>query len=39
MLADPLFRRALVVTIVYFAVTTAAKLALGLVMALLLARP
>lgn len=39
MLADPLFWRALAVTVVYFTLTTAAKLALGLGMALLLARP
>jgi len=39
MLADPMFWRALAVTVVYFAVTTGAKLALGLGMALLLARP
>ena len=39
MLGDPLFWRALAVTIVYFLVTTTAKLALGLGMALLLARP
>ena len=39
MLADTRFWYALVVTIVYFAVTTGAKLALGLGMALLLVRP
>jgi ABC-type sugar transport system permease subunit len=39
MLGDAEFWRALAVTLVYFAVTTAAKLALGLGMALLLARP
>src|SRR5256714_14993024 len=39
MLGDPLFWWALAVTIVYFLVTTTAKLALGLGMALLLARP
>lgn len=39
MLADPFFWRALATTVVYFAATTAAKLALGLAMALLLARP
>ena len=39
MLADSRFWYALAVTIVYFAVTTGAKLALGLGMALLLTRP
>ena len=39
MLGDVMFWRALAVTGVYFAVTTGAKLALGLGMALLLARP
>jgi multiple sugar transport system permease protein len=39
MLGDALFWRALAVTVVYFAVTTAAKLALGLGMALSLMRP
>src|SRR2546426_1622938 len=39
MVGDPAFRYALAVTVVYFAITTAAKLALGLGMALLLARP
>ena len=39
MLAEPFFWRAVAVTAVYFAVTTAAKLALGLAMALLLLRP
>ena len=39
MLADIFFWQALLTTVVYFAVTTAAKLALGLAMALLLARP
>ena len=39
MLADARFWYALAVTIVYFAVTTGAKLALGLGMALLLTRP
>ena len=39
MLADPMFGRALAVTGVYFAVTTGAKLVLGLGMALLLAQP
>ena len=39
MLADAMFWRALAVTGVYFAVTTGAKLVLGLGMALLLARP
>jgi ABC-type sugar transport system permease subunit len=39
MVSDAWFWRALAVTIVYFFVTTAAKLALGLGMALLLARP
>lgn len=38
MVADARFWRALVVTVVYFAVTTGAKLALGLGMALLLTR-
>lgn len=39
MLADPFFWRATATTIVYFLVTTGAKLALGLGMALALARP
>ena len=39
MLAEPIFWRAVATTIVYFVVTTAAKLALGLGMALLLRRP
>jgi ABC-type sugar transport system permease subunit len=39
MLADTFFWQALLTTVVYFVVTTAAKLALGLAMALLLARP
>jgi ABC-type sugar transport system permease subunit len=39
MLHEPFFWQALAMTIVYFLVTTAAKLALGLGMALLLARP
>ena len=39
MLGDALFWRAIAVTVVYFLVTTGAKLALGLGMALLLARP
>ncbi len=39
MLADPFFWRALATTVVYFVLTTAAKLALGVGMALLLARP
>jgi multiple sugar transport system permease protein len=39
MLADLFFWRALATTVVYFGVTTLAKLALGLAMALLLARP
>ena len=39
MLADPMFWRALAVTVVYFGITTGAKLVLGLGMALLLARP
>jgi multiple sugar transport system permease protein len=39
MLAEPFFWRALATTVVYFAVTTVAKLALGVWMALLLARP
>ncbi len=39
MLQDPDFWRGLGTTILYFAVTTGAKLALGVVMALLLARP
>ena len=39
LLGDPMFWRALGVTGVYFAVTTALKLALGIGMALLLARP
>ena len=39
MLADEVFWRALVVTVVYFLVTTAMKLGLGLGMALRLARP
>ena len=39
MLADVFFWRALLTTVVYFGVTTGAKLALGLAMALLLARP
>lgn len=38
-LADPQFRRAAVVTVLYAAVTTGAKLALGVGFALLLARP
>src|SRR6185295_225984 len=39
MLADSRFWYALTVTVIYFAVTTGAKLALGLAMALLLTRP
>ena len=39
MLADTRFWYALTVTVIYFAVTTGAKLALGLAMALLLTRP
>jgi multiple sugar transport system permease protein len=39
MVAEPFFWRALTTTVVYFAVTTVAKLALGIWMALLLARP
>jgi multiple sugar transport system permease protein len=39
MLAEPFFWRAMAATAVYFAVTTAAKLTLGLAMALLLLRP
>src|SRR5262245_49319848 len=39
MLVDPLFWRAVMVTAVYFALTTGAKLALGLGMALLLMQP
>jgi multiple sugar transport system permease protein len=39
MLADAFFWRALATTLVYFLVTTAAKLALGVALALLLARP
>jgi arabinogalactan oligomer/maltooligosaccharide transport system permease protein len=39
MLGDPLFWRAIAITVAYFLVTTGAKLALGLGMALLLARP
>lgn len=39
MLAEPFFWRALATTVVYFAVTTVAKLTLGVWMALLLARP
>jgi len=39
MLAEPFFWQALATTVVYFAVTTAAKLALGIGMALALARP
>ena len=39
MLADAFFWRALATTVVYFVVTTAAKLALGVALALLLARP
>lgn len=39
MLAEPFFWRALATTVVYFAVTTVAKLALGVWMAVLLARP
>jgi multiple sugar transport system permease protein len=39
MLAEPFFWRAVATTIVYFVVTTAAKLVLGLGMALLLRRP
>jgi multiple sugar transport system permease protein len=39
MLADVFFWRALLTTVVYFVLTTAAKLAIGLAMALLLARP
>jgi len=39
MLAEPFFWQALGTTVVYFAVTTLAKLALGVGMALLLARP
>jgi multiple sugar transport system permease protein len=39
MLAEPFFWRALATTMVYLAITTVAKLALGLAMALLLARP
>jgi multiple sugar transport system permease protein len=39
MLADPFFWRALATTIAYLAITTAAKLVLGIGMALLLARP
>jgi multiple sugar transport system permease protein len=39
MLADAFFWRALATTVVYFAVTTAAKLTLGVALALLLARP
>lgn len=39
MLAEPFYWRALATTVVYFAVTTVAKLALGVVMAVALARP
>jgi multiple sugar transport system permease protein len=39
MTGEPFFWRALATTVVYFAVTTVAKLALGVGMALLLARP
>jgi multiple sugar transport system permease protein len=39
LLADPEFWRALTVTVGYFAVTTLAKLGLGIAMALLLVRP
>jgi len=39
MVGEPFFWRALATTVAYFAVTTLAKLALGLAMALLLARP
>ena len=39
MLAEPFFWRALATTLVYFVLTTAAKLVLGVAMALLLARP
>ncbi|HEV8472365.1 MAG TPA: sugar ABC transporter permease [Methylomirabilota bacterium] len=39
MLSEPFFWRALATTVVYFAVTAAAKLVVGLGMALLLARP
>src|SRR4030095_12979372 len=39
LLADPMFLRATVVTIVYAVVTSAGKLGLGLAFALLLARP
>jgi multiple sugar transport system permease protein len=39
MVAEPFFWKALATTLVYFAVTTGAKLALGLFMALLLVRP
>lgn len=39
MLAESLFWRATLTTVAYFALTTAAKVALGVAMALLLARP
>jgi multiple sugar transport system permease protein len=39
MLSEPFFWRALATTVVYFAVTAAAKLVVGMGMALLLARP
>src|SRR3989441_5218669 len=39
MLADAFFWRALATTVVYFVVTTLAKLAVGVALALLLARP
>ena len=39
MLAEPFFWRALATTVVYLAVTTAAKLVLGIAMAVALARP
>src|SRR5262249_58853823 len=39
MLAEPFFWRALATTLVYFVLTTAAKLVLGVAMALLLAQP
>lgn len=39
MVADPFFWKATATTVVYFAVTTAAKLVLGLAMAMVLARP
>src|SRR5919204_3200288 len=39
MLAEPLFAKAMLTTVAYFAITTVAKLVLGVVLALLLARP